>query len=519
MKKKKGFTIVELVIVIAVIAVLAAVLIPTFSSLIAKANLSSDQVAVRNMNNALAMDEAQNGKPADLMDAMIRMKKNGYEFDRYKPLSEGHRFFWNQTENKIVLVSVADKKIVYPTELNGQSIDGNSVYKPLYRELSSVDHDVVTALINGTSSKVKDSSGAVVKLSEASASKPLTVTIDDESDLAAVAAVVNGAYSEADDLEYVTVVLPASLDLSGEAWIPIGESETTPFKGTLKGESGENRCVIKGLTADGYIANIAYASQLESGQIGVSYGLVGFANKAVIENITIENVDIDLSYSAMEAGCLVGYVNNGVTIRNCTVGNEDGTSQLKGLTKVGGLVGTIKSPDEANPEFIFENCINYVNVVATDTKDTNTRAAGFIGALQANQGGATYTFTNCINYGTITAPATSQNNITIAGGFTAQLTGRSKETVFTNCKNLGTISALYTDDLVASINNGTHIIKAVDCYHKADGGVENPITDAADKQFLDYSDANNIMEITSGGTTKKYKTAKTDGKGSWVVVQ
>ena len=41
-KNKKGFTIVELVIVIAVIAILAAVLIPTFSSLIKKANESAD---------------------------------------------------------------------------------------------------------------------------------------------------------------------------------------------------------------------------------------------------------------------------------------------------------------------------------------------------------------------------------------------------------------------------------------------------------------------------------------------
>ena len=40
MKKsnKKGFTIVELVIVIAVIAILAAVLIPTFSNVVEKAN-------------------------------------------------------------------------------------------------------------------------------------------------------------------------------------------------------------------------------------------------------------------------------------------------------------------------------------------------------------------------------------------------------------------------------------------------------------------------------------------------
>ena len=48
--KKKGFTIVELVIVIAVIAVLAAVLIPTFVNLTKKANMSADQVAVKNMN-------------------------------------------------------------------------------------------------------------------------------------------------------------------------------------------------------------------------------------------------------------------------------------------------------------------------------------------------------------------------------------------------------------------------------------------------------------------------------------
>ena len=119
MKRKKGFTIVELVIVIAVIAVLAAVLIPTFSSLIQKANLSSDQVAVRNMNNALAMDEAENGKPDDLLTAMLRMKENGYDFDSYKPLTEGYRFFWDQRENRVVLVRTEDMNIVYPEEMKG----------------------------------------------------------------------------------------------------------------------------------------------------------------------------------------------------------------------------------------------------------------------------------------------------------------------------------------------------------------------------------------------------------------
>lgn len=50
MKNRKGFTIVELVIVIAVIAILAAVLIPTFATVIAKANQSN---ATQTATNAL----------------------------------------------------------------------------------------------------------------------------------------------------------------------------------------------------------------------------------------------------------------------------------------------------------------------------------------------------------------------------------------------------------------------------------------------------------------------------------
>ena len=51
MKKtnKKGFTIVELVIVIAVIAILAAVLIPTFSGIVKNARISADTQVCKNL--------------------------------------------------------------------------------------------------------------------------------------------------------------------------------------------------------------------------------------------------------------------------------------------------------------------------------------------------------------------------------------------------------------------------------------------------------------------------------------
>ncbi|MBR2370658.1 MAG: type II secretion system protein [Clostridia bacterium] len=59
MKKsnKKGFTIVELVIVIAVIGILATVLIPTFSSVVDKANKSAAEQELKNAYT-LALAEA-----------------------------------------------------------------------------------------------------------------------------------------------------------------------------------------------------------------------------------------------------------------------------------------------------------------------------------------------------------------------------------------------------------------------------------------------------------------------------
>lgn len=82
MKKnnKKGFTIVELVIVIAVIAILAAVLIPTFSGVIEKANKNSAMQAARNEYELYLAEHA-----TEISDDMNLVIVSGeYEFDVVK---------------------------------------------------------------------------------------------------------------------------------------------------------------------------------------------------------------------------------------------------------------------------------------------------------------------------------------------------------------------------------------------------------------------------------------------------
>ncbi len=54
-KSKKGFTLIELVVVIAVIAILTAIAIPAFSNVMSQANASVDAANVRMLESAGAM--------------------------------------------------------------------------------------------------------------------------------------------------------------------------------------------------------------------------------------------------------------------------------------------------------------------------------------------------------------------------------------------------------------------------------------------------------------------------------
>ena len=97
---KKGFTIVELVIVVAVIAILAAVLIPTFSGVIKKAQYTADQKAEKDMNTALAIEM----NPKNLDDAIDALIENGFNGKNLVPVSAGYSYVWSKADYKIYLV-------------------------------------------------------------------------------------------------------------------------------------------------------------------------------------------------------------------------------------------------------------------------------------------------------------------------------------------------------------------------------------------------------------------------------
>lgn len=75
-RSKKGFTIAELVIVIAVIAILAAVLIPTFTGVISSANKSASLQTCKNGLTNYQGQVADDEQALNAMDGMVFVSKD-----------------------------------------------------------------------------------------------------------------------------------------------------------------------------------------------------------------------------------------------------------------------------------------------------------------------------------------------------------------------------------------------------------------------------------------------------------
>ncbi len=121
-KMKKGFTIVELVIVIAVIAILAGVLIPVFSNVVDKANKSKDTQLVRNLNEALAVDLDEHNT---MYDALQAAKEFGYDVGKINASATDNEILWDSKNDAFVY-------------LNG----GNLEYIPGFEAQPVADHEL-----------------------------------------------------------------------------------------------------------------------------------------------------------------------------------------------------------------------------------------------------------------------------------------------------------------------------------------------------------------------------------------
>ena len=341
MKKsnRKGFTIVELVIVIAVIAILAAVLIPTFASIIKKANMSADQQAVRQMNTFLASEGAVEA-PTSISEARIILLEADIEMKDYKPLTKDMYFYWVKSENRIIYAD-KDNKVIFPAEFEDLEYKMGDWFS-----LSGV-------IVESNKWKENISNNAV--------------TLSSGSEFASFMDAYNNKDSKASGV--TTITLKNDIDLMGSA---------TNFK-----EIGKNLTIDgAGKTIYGLCSNESTSNKPNSAGAAssYSYGLLGKIAKGTvtIKNVTIDGAVIDDPENSAQvamAGVIAGSVYGGatlvvedVTISNCYVRAEK---------KAGAIVAFVSGKEDA-PATVKLDGVKVSDTVVTGGREI----AALVGFLQ-----------------------------------------------------------------------------------------------------------------------------------------
>ena len=349
MKKsnRKGFTIVELVIVIAVIAILAAVLIPTFASIIKKANMSADQQAVRQMNTFLASEGAVEA-PTSISEARIILLEADIEMKDYKPLTKDMYFYWVKSENRIIYAD-KDNKVIFPAEYEDLEYKMGDWFS-LSGEIVESD-DWKKNVTSGTA-KISDG-GELVSLMKAynkkatDATNITKITLDSDIDLmgsAANFAKVSGEFTIEGNGHKIYGVNSNESVTTGKNSIGQDSEYAYGLFGTIVGTKTKATTItLKNVKiVDAVIDDPENPAQVA--HAGVIAGSIGNYGKLVLDTVTIENCYVR---GEKKVGAIVGYMGstsstleiNKLTVQDTTVTGGREIAALVGFLNKGVITG------------------------------------------------------------------------------------------------------------------------------------------------------------------------------------
>ena len=130
MKNRKGFTIVELVIVIAVIAILAAVLIPTFTPVTANARASAALSTAKNAQTAV-LNNSEGTMPENTLVAVTNDNDAfaEYVFTVTDRKLESQKLDSIKSDSKYPVAATVDGASVYTVFVTADYFDGDKYSK------------------------------------------------------------------------------------------------------------------------------------------------------------------------------------------------------------------------------------------------------------------------------------------------------------------------------------------------------------------------------------------------------
>jgi prepilin-type N-terminal cleavage/methylation domain-containing protein len=419
-KKRKGFTLVELLIVVAIIAIMSAAMLSQFLPYSDKARETAAKKDIINMNTVVKAFAVENGfLPEESLDAdnprsiAAVMQSKGIKWtgdDNGVKDPWGNPYYYGLTEDSYYIASPGkDGKL-------STSDDISLIKGQVVKKKSPLNRDAIP------SASKKVNGDHVADVPEG------FVGIWDAQDLAKIGVVtgypIDGKYIVMDDI-----------DLSEyDDWTPRGGNYS------FRGEFNGNNYTISNL-------------RIRSAHGLPRLGLFGWVdNGAIIENVILTNVDMDINQTG---GALVGSITDGI-IRNCSV-----SGQITSTSWVGGIVG-----EAYNAE--ISGCINNATINSTsnaggivantvnsnisDCTNNGSIHGSWVAGIVCDSDGD---ISNCHNTGSVVG----------TGNYTGGIAGCYSGNSISNCSNTGPIQGGWATAGIAGYISSGDISS---CYNEAD---------------------------------------------------
>jgi len=402
-KSKRAFTIVELIIVIAVIGILAAILIPSFSNIIEKSNRKSAYADAKNeiTNHIIETADNPEGAGAVVPDSLIFVHKANklYVFEYVSDIGG----------------SVKETELVFDCSVNKNAAD----YEEQLRvAIEAVLDDLVSrTVVLGSSSAVigrtqigahltnvhiyegritgdmQDTNAYFSVLTPLATLQNQTTTVTDANGVTKEAILIKSTrdlysfaqYFNNGQLDLATnLKLDCDIFLGGIEWTPIGDYYDS-FLGTFDG----NGHTIYDLNSTDVITLPYIDGEGNTVQI-TGCALFGGTywdgeTKSCIKNVNFVNVKTDDSNDNLAAAVYYGY--------DCVFQNINVSGKLIGTKQIGGIAWYTAGST-------FKNC--HVNADFTTTLTTGNTLMGGIAAQTGNE----TSIIDCSYTGTMTQEST-----------------------------------------------------------------------------------------------------------------
>ncbi len=337
--KKKGFTLVELSIVMAIVIILAGVSIVTFTKVIKAAKESALMQEMKQRKEELRLEDILHINSDDWLsvdefeeEIISKVSQIAEEHDKDKCADEIFENTLEEIISKYVIASVNGQTKMNPTEaiyiINEAIKETNSTFSE--KDISQITGRYITdGEIKGDYSWYDNKQTMIIGENKKQAADQMTAL-----------SVLSRCGM---DFSGKTIVLKGEIDLRGEEFSPL-----ISFSGEIIGE--ENKIImeykpkettIKGMNGAIVSDYMTYDPRRPEVRFDVvSYGFVGLLSEgASIKNV---NFELDMKYSGSVfrntyIGGVVGCLDGG-EISDCSI-----TGNVSGYCNVGGIVGYAKS--------------------------------------------------------------------------------------------------------------------------------------------------------------------------------